>query len=243
MTVDLRLNLKCIPWRNCTGSRQWAWASEGSGTAGPRAAWGSAGPYRDYLYARTSLQCRFKNSKKEYIWLNSDWVISGCQSWWRHPSQGSTSSAQDCKMSPQILSPKSYQKFPRFLQKNSPFWRPQVGIESVSKMANILLFLIPKSSQFQRPFLSPFPIPFVSPFPIPFLSPFPIPFYTRFRYTVYRCFLYTFYPCFWSQFPIHFLSQFLFLPLPGPFLPQPPMQPCAHVWYPVPNVRIGHKSD
>ena len=62
----------------------------------------------------------------------------------------------------------------------SPFWRPQVGIESVSEMANIFPVFYTKIFPVSGTLLSPFPIPFLSPFPIPFLSPFPIPFYPRF---------------------------------------------------------------
>ena len=40
-------------------------------------------------------------------------------------------------MSIHSLSPKMLINFPHFLPKFSPFWRPQVGIESVSEMANI----------------------------------------------------------------------------------------------------------
>ena len=106
-----------------------------------------------------------------------------------------TGSHTQAGISIHILSPKMLQKFPSFLPKISPFWRPQVGIESVSEMANIFSVFIPKFSQFQIHFLSPFPKPFLSPFPIPFLSPFPIPFLSP----------YPFYPRFCSHpFQSHF---------------------------------------
>ena len=89
-------------------------------------------------------------------------------------------------MSIHILSPKLYHNFPRFfVPKFFPFWRPQVRIKSVSKMAHIFPFfktkIFPVSDTLFIPvsdtLLSPFPIPFLSLFPIPFLSPFWIPVY------------------------------------------------------------------
>ena len=86
--------------------------------------------------------------------------------------------------------------FPFFLPKFSPFWRPQVGIESVSEMANIFPLFLPKFSPFWIHFLSPFLIPYLSPFPINFYPRFRYPFYPRFRYPFYPRVRYPFYPCF-----------------------------------------------
>ena len=69
----------------------------------------------------------------------------------------------DRLMSIHIFSPKLCQNFPcYFYKKNYPFWRPQVGTESVSEMANIFPVFYTKNfpvldtlfvPRFQYPFI------------------------------------------------------------------------------------------
>ena len=58
---------------------------------------------------------------------------------------------------------------PQIVPKFSPFWRPQVGIESVSEMANILPLLCSKISPFQIPFYPRFQYPFSPVSDTPFI--------------------------------------------------------------------------
>ena len=132
-----------------------------------------------------------------------------------------TGSHTQAGISIHILSPKMLQKFPSFLPKISPFWRPQVGIESVSEMANIFSVfytkIFPVSNTLFIPISETLFIPVSDTLFIPVSD------------TLFI--------------PIPFLSTFLFPPFPEPFLTPPPMQPCTHIQCPVPNVRIGHNSE
>ena len=99
--------------------------------------------------------------------------------------------------------------FPVFLPKFSPLWRPQVGIESLSEMANIFPVFLNRALQGlwcdlgffpnshgnkaaanlrPRPKIFPVSDTLLSQFPIPFLFTFPIHFLSSFRYTFDTCF-------------------------------------------------------
>ena len=138
------------------------------------------------------------------------------------------------------LSPKLCQSFPPFFTRIFPVQAPTSGdrLGRCIQNGNFFSVFYTKIFPVSDTLFSPFPIPFLTPFLITYipdsntlLSPFQIPFYLLIPFL--------------SQFPkgpIPFLSQFLFLPFPVPFLPPPPLPPCAHVWCHVPNVRIPHSK-
>ena len=143
-----------------------------------------------------------------------------------------------------ILSPKSCQNVSRFFYQTFPVLALTSGDKECIRNGkysprflyqNFLRFRYPFYPRFRYPFYPPFPIPFLSPFRIPFLAPFSRPFFAPVSDTLFI--------------PV---SDTLFIPVSDtrfcsrpfrPFLPPPPMQPCAHVRCPVHNVRTGHNSE
>ena len=125
---------------------------------------------------------------------------------------------------------KCYKIFPVFfLQKFSPFWHPQVGIESVSETANIFPVFYTKIFPVSETLFVPISDTLFIPVSVTLLFPFPIRFLSRFRYPFYPRFQFPFIPVSDTLFiPISdtLLSPFLFPPFPEPFLPPPPMLPC-----------------